>query len=65
MVIHSRQRITEEFRFKGLDCWRKNFPGQTLHPWLVYGGVTHQSRERGKVVSWNDLSPLLDALLPD
>jgi predicted AAA+ superfamily ATPase len=62
--VKAGETVAADF-FKGLDYWRKNLPGQTLHPWLVYGGVASQSRERGRVVPWNALSPLLEALLSE
>jgi predicted AAA+ superfamily ATPase len=62
--VKAGETVAADF-FKGLDYWRKNLPGQTLHPWLVYGGDTPQSRERGRVVPWNGLSPLLETLFSE
>jgi predicted AAA+ superfamily ATPase len=60
--VKAGETVAVDF-FKGLDYWRKTLSGQTLHPWLVYGGATPQSRERGKVLPWNAISPLLETLL--
>jgi len=45
--------------FSGLDYWRERLTSMTVHPWLVHGGETRQRRERGYVLPWNDLEPLL------
>jgi predicted AAA+ superfamily ATPase len=59
--IKAGETVAADF-FKGLDYWRKTLSGHTLHPWLVYGGVTPQSRERGAVVPWNGIAPMLATL---
>jgi predicted AAA+ superfamily ATPase len=59
--VKAGKTVASDF-FRGLDYWRKHLPEQTIHPWLVYGGDQPQSRERGAVLPWNDLAPLLDAL---
>lgn len=46
--------------FRGLDYWRERLPSMTVHPWLVHGGEGQQRRERGYVLPWNDLDPLLE-----
>ena len=43
----------------------ENLTGTRLHPWLVYGGNSRQSRERGAALPWSNLQPLLKALNPD
>ena len=48
--------------FNGLDFWRANLTGIKLQPWLIYGGDAKQTREKGAVVPWSDLSPLLRAV---
>ena len=48
--------------FNGLDFWRANLTGVKLQPWLIYGGDAKQTREKGAVVPWSDLSPLLRAV---
>jgi len=59
--IKAGETVSGEF-FKGLDFWRATLPRKTIHPWVVYGGNTAQPRERGQVLPWNTLSPLLDSL---
>jgi predicted AAA+ superfamily ATPase len=59
--IKSGETIASDF-FKGLDYWRGKLPKQTITPWLIHGGATHQDREKATVLPWNDLSPLLSAL---
>jgi len=48
--------------FDGLDFWRHQLPSVNLQPWLIYGGDTPQARERGTVLPWSNLTPLLEAL---
>ena len=59
--IKSGETVSGEF-FKGLDFWRAALPRKTIRPWVVYGGDTAQPRERGHVLPWNALAPLLDSL---
>ena len=56
--VKSGATVASDF-FGGLDYWRKHLTSTTLQPWLVYGGDTRQNRERGQVLPWNDLEPLL------
>ncbi len=59
--IKSGETIAADF-FTGLDYWRAKLTRQTVAPWLVHGGTAHQQREKGTVLPWNDLSPLLSTL---
>lgn len=59
--IKSGETIASDF-FIGLDYWRTKLTRQTLIPWLVHGGTAQQQREKGTVLPWNDLSPLLSSL---
>lgn len=59
--IKSGSTIASDF-FDGLDFWRRQPTGIEMHPWLVYGGETRQDRDRATVLSWTDLSPLLDVV---
>lgn len=61
--IKSGETIASDF-FTGLDYWRAKLTRQTLTPWLVHGGTAHQQREKGTVLPWDDLSPLLSVLSP-
>jgi predicted AAA+ superfamily ATPase len=57
--IKAGETVAGDF-FKDLDYWRKALAGKTtILPWLVYGGSAPQARERGTVLPWNDLGPLL------
>lgn len=62
--IKSGSTVAEDF-FDNFDFWRAQLPKLTLHPWLLYGGDSPQSRERGTVIPWNNLSPLLKVLTSD
>jgi predicted AAA+ superfamily ATPase len=62
--IKSGGTIASDF-FDGLDFWRQRLPDLHLQPWLIYGGDTRQTRDRGTALPWTDLAPLLDALNPD
>ena len=59
--IKSGETIASDF-FTGLDYWRAKLTRQTVTPWLVHGGTAHQQREKGTVLPWNDLSPLLSSI---
>ena len=59
--IKSGETIASDF-FTGLDYWRAKLTRQTVTPWLVHGGTAHQQREKGTVLPWNDLTPLISAL---
>jgi predicted AAA+ superfamily ATPase len=59
--VKAGKTVASDF-FKGLDYWRKNLLEQTIQPWLVYGGDTAQLRERGTVLPWHGLAPLLATL---
>lgn len=60
--IKSGATIASDF-FKNLDYWREHLTSVTLDPWMIFGGESRQRRERGHVVPWNDLDPLLDELV--
>ena len=59
--IKSGATVAADF-FAGLDYWRDRLDRHTLHPWLIYGGETAQSRQRASVLPWSGLGPLLNAL---
>ena len=48
--------------FSGLDYWREQLQPKALQPWLVYGGETEQNRQRGHVLPWSNLQPLLEQM---
>lgn len=56
--VKAGQTVAADF-FKGLDYWRKTLAVKTFQPWLIYGGETPQTRERGEILPWNGLTPLL------
>ena len=60
--IKSGATVASDF-FNGLDYWRERLGSVTLDPWLVYGGDSRQRRERGHVVPWNDMDPLLNQMI--
>ena len=60
--IKSGETIASDF-FSGLDYWREKLPTRSITPWLVHGGTTRQDREKATVLPWNDLSPVLDAIV--
>lgn len=59
--IKSGATVAGDF-FAGLDYWGGKLKGQTLSPWLVYGGDSPQKRSKGVVVPWLGIEPLLIAL---
>jgi predicted AAA+ superfamily ATPase len=59
--IKAGRTVATDF-FDGLDFWRRQSPGATVRPWLVYGGDSAQTRERGTVVPWTEIGTLLAAL---
>lgn len=61
--VKSGETIASDF-FKGLDYWREKLPTESITPWLIHGGTTHQAREKATVLAWTDISPLLSALDP-
>lgn len=48
--------------FRGLDYWRTQLTGITVHPWLVYGGTVAQRREKAVVLPWTGLDSLMHAV---
>ena len=60
--MKSGATVASDF-FSGLDYWRERLTSVTLHPWLVHGGETRQRRERGQVLPWNGLEPLLEEIV--
>ena len=56
--IKSGETVATDF-FRGLDYWRDALKGESITPWVVYGGSAPQDRERGRVLPWSDLGPLL------
>ena len=59
--IKSGETIVSDF-FTGLDYWGTKLPRQAITPWLIYGGIGRQDREKATILPWNDLAPLLDHL---
>lgn len=59
--IRSGQTIASDF-FDNLDYWRRQPTGTEITPWLVYGGTQTQSRERGTVIPWTEISALTQNL---
>jgi hypothetical protein len=59
--IKSGATVAGDF-FNGLQYWKEKLPGQTLQPWLIYGGETAQNRAKGTVLPWAGIQPLLAAL---
>jgi predicted AAA+ superfamily ATPase len=56
--IKSGETVATDF-FRGLDYWRDALAGESIAPWVVYGGSAPQDRQRGRVLPWSDLAPLL------
>jgi hypothetical protein len=56
--IKSGETIASDF-IANLDYWRAKLSCQTITPWLIHGGISHQQREKATVLPWNDLSPLI------
>jgi uncharacterized protein len=59
--IKAGRTVGSDF-FDGLDFWRRQKPRTKIRPWLVYGGDTAQTRDRGTVVPWAEIGTLLKAL---
>ena len=59
--IKSGETVAADF-FKGLDYWRGALKGESITPWVVYGGSASQDRERGRVLPWSDLGPMLSEI---
>jgi len=59
--IKSGATIASDF-FRNLDYWGEHLTSVALERWMIYGGDSHQRRERGHVVPWNDLPALLAEL---
>ena len=59
--VKSGETVATDF-FKGLDYWRGALKAVSITPWVVYGGGTHQDRERGHVLPWFDLDPMLRSI---
>ena len=59
--IKSGCTVASDF-FDGLAFWSERLPDVRLLSWLIYGGEVAQDRDRGAVLPWRDLAPLLDAL---
>lgn len=62
LEIKSGATIASDF-FNGLDYWRTRLGSTTLEPWMIYGGDSHQRRQRAHVVPWNDLTELLSEVV--
>jgi hypothetical protein len=60
--IKSGETVATDF-FKGLDYWRGALKGESITPWVVYGGSASQDRERGRVLPWSDLGPMLSEII--
>jgi len=48
--------------FKRQDYWRGALKGEVITPWVVYGGSAPQDRERGHVLPWFELEPMLRSI---
>lgn len=59
--IKSGTTVASDF-FANLDFWRSHSTTAKLRPWLVYGGETAQTRERGEVVPWRGIDRLTAAV---
>jgi len=59
--IKSGETVATDF-FRGLDYWRDALKGESITPWVVYGGSAPQDRERGRVLPWFDLEPILRSI---
>jgi predicted AAA+ superfamily ATPase len=59
--VKSGETVATDF-FKGLDYWRGALKDEAITPWVVYGGSAPQDRERGSVLPWSDLGPILGAI---
>lgn len=59
--IKSGGTVAGDF-FSGLDFWREALGKVTVRPWLIYGGDSAQARERGTVLPWTGLPPLLRSI---
>ena len=44
--------------FRGLRFWQSQLTGQTITPWLVYGGATRQDRTHATVLPWRQIADL-------
>jgi hypothetical protein len=61
VAIKSGATVAGDF-FTGLDYWGSKLAGQSLIPWLVYGGESPQKRSKGTVLPWSGIDPLRTAL---
>jgi hypothetical protein len=59
--IKSGATVAGDF-FAGLDYWGTRLAGQSLRPWLVYGGESPQKRSTGTVLPWSGIHPLVSTL---
>lgn len=59
--VKSGETVATDF-FRGLDYWRDALKGESITPWVVYGGSAPQDRERGRVLPWFDLDPMLRSI---
>lgn len=59
--IKSGATIASDY-FAGLDYWRNQLSDLQITPWLIHGGSVQQQRDRGHVLPWDNLEPLLAQL---
>lgn len=59
--IKAGETVASDF-FRGLDYWRDALKGESITPWVVYGGSVPQERARGHVLPWNNLGILLSKI---
>ncbi len=59
--IKAGETVASDF-FKGLDFWRGSLQDEAITPWVIYGGETRQARERGTVLPWLKIRPLIETI---
>jgi predicted AAA+ superfamily ATPase len=60
----SGQTISDDY-FRSLERWHALAADQRGSSWLVYGGSSTQRRREVQVLSWSDISPLVEAIVGD
>jgi predicted AAA+ superfamily ATPase len=59
--IKAGETVASDF-FKGLDFWRGSLQDEAITPWVIYGGETRQTRERGTVLPWLKIRSLIETI---